>query len=108
MVVPEVESCGMPAEWRQALIASLEQGCAAGVQAGYPLTDLRVTVAEAPYQTGTTTEVGLLAAAQRGLAVAARQGRPTLLEPIMALELVVPTESAGKVLGSLQAEARSH
>jgi len=102
VMVPETEEGGLPAEWRQALIASLEQGCAAGVQAGYPLTDLRVTVAEAPYEAGFTTEVGLLAAAQRGLAVAARQGQPTLLEPIMALELMVPSESAGKVLGSLQ------
>jgi elongation factor G len=83
-------------------LASLEQGCAAGVQAGYPLTDLRVTVVEAPYEAGITTEAGLLAAAQRGFAVAARQGKPTLLEPIMAVELMVPRENAGKVLGTLQ------
>lgn len=103
---PEPEE-QLPAEWKEALVASLEQGCAAGVQAGYPLTDLRVVVAEAPYEINSTTETGLLAAAQRGLAVAARQGRPTLLEPIMALELLVPRESAGKVLGSLQ-QKRGH
>ncbi len=102
MVLPQEDEGGLPLEWRQALEASLEQGCAAGVQAGYPLTDLRVEVVEAPCETGSTTEAGLLAAAQRGLAVAARQGQPTLLEPIMALELMVPRESAGKVLGSLQ------
>ena len=102
VVLPPEEENGLPLEWRQALEASLEQGCAAGVQAGYPLTDLRVEVAEVPYEASTTTEAGLLAAAQRGLAVAARQGQPTLLEPIMALELMVPRESAGKVLGSLQ------
>ncbi len=102
VVLPPEEEGGLPVEWRQALEASLEQGCAAGVQAGYPLTDLRVEVAEAPYEASSTTEAGLLAAAQRGLAVAARQGKPTLLEPIMALELMVPRESAGKVLGSLQ------
>ena len=101
-VVVEAEEKGLPAEWRQALLASLEQACVAGVQAGYPLTDLRVAVVEAPYEAGTTTETGLLAAAQRGLAVAARQGQPTLLEPVMALELMVPSENAGKVLGSLQ------
>ena len=101
-VVVAAEEQGFPAEWRQALLASLEQACVAGVQAGYPLTDLRVAVVEAPYEAGTTTETGLLAAAQRGLAVAARQGQPTLLEPVMALELMVPSENAGKVLGSLQ------
>ncbi len=92
----------LPSEWCQSLKASLQQACAAGVQAGYPLTDLRIVVAEAVYQPQVTTEVGLLAAAQKGLAVAARQGRPTLLEPIMVLELMVPRDSAGKVLGSLQ------
>jgi elongation factor G len=102
VVLPQEEEGGLPPEWRQALLASLEQGCAAGVQAGYPLTDLRVTVVEAPYEAGITTEAGLLAAAQRGFAVAARQGKPTLLEPIMAVELMVPRENAGKVLGTLQ------
>lgn len=103
---PEPEEL-LPAEWKESLLASLQQGCAAGVQAGYPLTDLRVVVVEACYEINSTTETGLLAAAQRGLAVAARQGLPTLLEPIMALELMVPRESAGKVLGSLQ-QKRGH
>jgi elongation factor G len=107
VVLPQEDEGGLPLEWRQALEASLEQGCAAGVKAGYPLTDLQVVVVEAPYVAGTTTEAGLLAAAQRGLAVAARQGQPTLLEPVMALELMVPRESAGKVLGSLQ-QKRGH
>ncbi len=102
VILPPEAETELPLEWRPALLASLEQGCAAGVQAGYPLTDLQVTVVELPYEAGVTTQAGLLAAAQRGLAVATRQGRPTLLEPIMALELMVPRESAGKVLGTLQ------
>jgi elongation factor G len=51
---------------------------------------------------GVTTDGGVLAAARRGTLLAAREGRPLLLEPLMALEITTPQESAGKVLGSLQ------
>jgi elongation factor G len=70
--------------------------------AGYPLTDLRVEMVEAPFVSGLTTEVGLRAAIQRGLAMAVREGQPLLLEPVMAIELLTPGDYAGKVLGSLQ------
>jgi elongation factor G len=69
---------------------------------GYPLTDLEVRVVEAPFESGVTTEIGLRAASQRGLVMAAREGKPVLLEPIMTLEIITPQENAGKVLGSLQ------
>jgi elongation factor G len=57
---------------------------------------------EAPYEPGITTEIGLRAAVHRGLAFALKGGIPTLLEPIMKLELVTPADYTGKVLGSLQ------
>ena len=96
------EDSSLPAELRTLLRESLEQGCSAGVKSGYPLTDLEVRVVEAPFQVGMTTELGLRAAAQRGLMLAAREASPTLLEPVMALELIVPSEYSGKVLGTLQ------
>lgn len=81
---------------------SLQQGFLVGCRTGYPLTDLEVQVVEIPLDSGAPSEPGLRAAALRGLTLAARDGRPMLLEPIMSLELEVPTESLGKVLGSLQ------
>jgi len=92
----------LPAELQEVLRQSLEQACLGGVRSGYPLTDLAVRVLEAPWQNGVTTELGLRAAAQRGVALAAREGTPTLLEPIMSLELIVPVEYAGRVIGTLQ------
>jgi elongation factor G len=102
LVLPAEADSPLPPELRDALREALEQGCTAGVQAGYPLTDLEVAVAEAPFQPGVTTEPGLRAAAQRGLALAAREGAPTLLEPVMALELTVPADYSGRVIGTLQ------
>lgn len=85
-----------------AMEESLQQGCLSGCRTGYRLTDLEVQVMEIPLEAGIPSEPGLRAAALRGLAMAARDGGPLLLEPIMSLELEVPTENLGKVLGSLQ------
>lgn len=81
---------------------NLKQSCMTGCVTGYQLTDLQVEVQEVFFEPGVTTEAGLKAAAQRGIQLAARDGEPYLLEPIMALEITVPTEFLGKVLGALQ------
>jgi len=92
----------LPEELRSTLTESLEQACNGGVCAGYPLTDLRIELSEVRYDPSQTSALALRAAAQRGVAMAARQGSPTLLEPVMSLELIVPGEYSGKVYGSLQ------
>ncbi len=102
LLLPAVEESPLPPELRLALETTLAQGCTAGVRAGYPFTDLEVRVLETPFEPGATTDIGLRAAAQRALALAARDGDPALLEPLMRLELIVPSEQAGRVLGSLQ------
>ena len=83
---------------------SLQQGCLSGCRTGYPLTDLEVQVLEIPLKPGmpSPSEPALRAAARRGMIMAAREAGPLLLEPIMSLELELPAESLGKVLGSLQ------
>ncbi|KIH77852.1 translation elongation factor 2 (EF-2/EF-G) [Geoalkalibacter ferrihydriticus] len=91
----------LPAPWRTLVEDSLRQACRGGVRTGYPLTDVRILVEEAPLVAGHTTELGLRAAAQRGFSRAAREAAPTLLEPVMALELTAPADYTGKVLGAL-------
>ncbi|AMV71022.1 elongation factor G [Desulfuromonas carbonis] len=100
--LPAIDQSPLPPPLRELLKTSLEEGCAGGPLAGYPLTDLRIQVAEAPFDPAVTTAIGVRAAAQRGLALAARDGLPALLEPVMRLELTVPSDQAGRVLGSLQ------
>jgi elongation factor G len=101
VVLPGLES-GVPADLLEALGQTLRQGAQAGPLAGYPLVDLAITVAELPYLPGWTTLLGVRAAAQRGLALAVREAGPTLLEPIMSLEVTTPAEYSGRVLGGLQ------
>jgi elongation factor G len=102
LLFPDAEVFALPAVLQAVLHESLELACRGGVHSGYPLTDLEVRVLEAPFQPGVTTDIGLRAAAQRGVAMAAREGGATLLEPMMSLELVIPGEYAGRVIGSLQ------
>jgi elongation factor G len=100
LFLPPEES--LAGELRLVVEESLAQGCAAGAVAGYPLTDLEIIVLELPVVPGQTTSLGVRAATQRGLALAAREGAPILLEPLMVLEVITPSEYAGKVLGGLQ------
>ena len=91
-----------PEEMGRLLERKILDACQAGPVAGYPLTDLLVQVLAAPYEPGKTSDLGISAAINRALALALRNGKPTLLEPIMALELTTPTDFTGRVMGSLQ------
>jgi len=100
--VPEVPVPPLSADLRAALRQTLEMVCSAGCRTGYPLTDLEVAVAEVPFEQGVTSDAGICAAARRGLIMAARDAAPLLLEPLMALEITMPQEASGKVIGGLQ------
>ena len=101
VTVPGPE-CGVPLELLVAVEATLRQGVQTGPLAGYPLVDLGIEVTDLAYLPGATTLLGVRAAAQRGLSLAVRAAAPTLLEPVMALEVTTPAEYSGRVLGGLQ------
>jgi len=92
----------LPEEWRQRFQEQLENSCQSGAIAGYPLTDLKIEVISAPYESGRTSELGLNAAAVKAVSEAVRKASPTLLEPIMLLELTAPPDYTGRVMGTLQ------
>jgi elongation factor G len=92
----------LPEELLAALRETMQHGVQVGPLAGYPLVDLAVEVVAVPYLAGATTLPGVRAAAQRGLSMAVRAAGPTLLEPVMALEVTTPGEYSGRVLGGLQ------
>jgi elongation factor G len=102
VILPPESQSGLPPEWRSVLEESLIQTSSAGCMTGYPFADLEVRVMEVPFTQGVTTITGIRAAAQRGLVLTAREGGVILLEPIMSLEIISPSESTGRVLGSLQ------
>jgi elongation factor G len=102
IVLPSLEKSSLSTDILAALNETLHMAVQAGVQIGYPMVDLSVVVEQVPIEPGVTSALGVRAAAQRGLTLAVRAAKPILLEPVMALEITLPNEFSGKVLGTLQ------
>jgi elongation factor G len=102
IILPPPNSEGLNEEILFALRETLEMAVSSGVQIGYPMVDLQVVVEQVPITPGVTSALGVRAAAQRGLTLAARAAKPVLLEPVMALEITSPGEFSGKIFGNLQ------
>ena len=72
-----------------------------GIVAGYPMTDVRVTLTDGSYHDVDSSEFAFKAAGSIAFQKAAKAANPVLLEPIMAVEVVTPEEYMGDVMGNL-------
>ena len=99
--IPEQLLLDWPKELAELIKKNLTAACQSGQIAGYPLTDLQLSLIEIPYNSNKTTDLGISAAINRAVSQALQNGKPTLLEPVMALELVAPSDYTGRVMGSL-------
>lgn len=88
-------------------IPSVDAGCRAamefGVLAGYPLTGLRVTLLDGDFHDVDSSEMAFRIAGSLAFKEAARLASPTLLEPMMAVEVTTPEDYLGEVIGNLNA-----
>ena len=86
-------------------VSAVQQGSEAayqgGVLAGYPMVDVRVELKGGSFIDGESTEVGYKVAATLAFREACGKASPVLLEPFMAVEVVVPEEFVGDVIGDL-------
>ncbi len=101
LVRSELPEEHLPEGMEELLLETLEQGLESGVVQGYPLVDIEVVLKDVTYEEGTTTEMALRAAASMGLRKACEQASPVLLEPMMRVEIIVPEEFLGDVIGDL-------
>jgi elongation factor G len=72
-----------------------------GVLAGYPMVDLRVAIVDGSYHDVDSSEMAFKIAGSIGFKEGAKRANPTLLEPMMSLEVIVPEEYMGDVIGDL-------
>ena len=86
----------------EAAMVGLRDAVGSGPLGGYPLEDLEVTLVKIEPRMG-INDIGVKIAAGEAFRAACREGGPKLLEPIMAVEVVVPEEFTGAVLGDLNA-----
>jgi elongation factor G len=93
----------IPQEHAPAVEAGVAEAVERGVLAGRPMTDLRVQVVGGSYHPVDSNNYAFKVASSKAFVAAANQAGPTLLEPVMSLEVVTPDESVGDVLGDLHA-----
>lgn len=93
----------IPKEYFKAIENGIKEAAQSGVLAGYPVTDLKVTLVDGSYHEVDSSEMAFKMAAVFAFKEAFQKGRPTLLEPIMKIEIVMPEDYLGDVLGQVNA-----
>ncbi|MGI5915053.1 MAG: elongation factor G [Anaerolineae bacterium] len=96
---PEV----IPEEFVPIIETSARESMAGGVLAGYPMVDVQATLVDGAFVEGEASEAAFHSATSIAFNRAVQQARPVLLEPIMKLEVIVPDENTGDVIGDINA-----
>jgi len=91
----------IPPEFQTPIREGLSDALLTGVLGNYPLVDLEVTVTSGKAHPVDSSEMAFRTAAVMALRAAVGEASPTLLEPIMKLEIVVPDESLGDIMNDL-------
>jgi elongation factor G len=91
----------IPREYIPAAEKGVREAMENGVLAGYPVVDVTVSLLDGSYHEVDSSELAFKIAASMAFKNAARRAHPVLLEPIMSVEVVVPKEYMGDVIGSL-------
>ncbi len=99
--VNEVFGGSIPKEYIAPAEAGMKEALEGGILAGFPMSDLRVTLYDGSYHDVDSSEIAFKIAGSIAVKEAARRAKPVLLEPIMAVEVVVPEEYMGDVIGDL-------
>jgi len=101
----EFEDCTkggtIPNEYIPAVQQGVKEALENGVIAGYPMVDVRVELLDGSYHEVDSSEIAFKIAGSMALQEGARRANPTILEPIMDIEVVVPEEYMGDVIGDL-------
>ena len=97
----------IPREYIPAIYQGVREAMETGVLAGYEMTGVKVALVDGSYHEVDSSEIAFKIAGSMAFKEAARKARPVLLEPVMKVEVVVPEEYMGDVLGDLNAR-RGH
>ncbi|PYO26678.1 MAG: elongation factor G [Candidatus Rokuibacteriota bacterium] len=91
----------IPREYVPAVEKGIKEAAETGVLAGYPVVDIKVALTDGSYHEVDSSEMAFKIAASMGFKEACRRGKPVLLEPVMDVEVVCPSEYQGAVVGDL-------
>ncbi len=99
--VSKIKGGAIPSEYIPAVQKGVEEALENGVKAGYPMVDMKVTLTDGKYHDVDSSEIAFKVAGSIAFKEAARRAKPVLLEPIFAVEVVVPEDFLGDVIGDL-------
>jgi elongation factor G len=105
--VDEIVSGRVPREYIKPTEAGIREALEAGILAGFPMSDVKVTLYDGSYHDVDSSEMAFKVAGSLAIKEAVRRAKAVLLEPIMAVEVVVPEEYNGTVMGDLNSR-RGH
>jgi elongation factor G len=91
----------IPSEFLPAVEQGIEEALENGVKAGYPMVDVRVELIDGSYHDVDSSEMAFKVAGSMAVQEAAKKANPVLLEPVMSVEVVVPEDFMGDVIGDL-------
>jgi len=97
----EIKGGSVPREYIPAVEKGCEEAMQTGVLAGYPIEDVEVTLYDGSYHDVDSNEMAFKLAASMGFKEACRKASPAILEPMMKVEVEVPEEYMGDVIGDL-------
>ncbi len=99
--VDRIKQGAIPREYIPAVRDGIEEALRRGVVANYPLIDIKVTLLDGSYHEVDSSDMSFKMAGSLAIKEAVRRARPTLLEPIMKLEVFVPEQFLGDILGDI-------
>ena len=91
----------VPREYIGSVEKGVREACEAGVLAGYPILDIKITLYDGSYHEVDSSETAFQIAGSMGLRAAVQKAGPALLEPIEKVEIVTPEEYLGDVMGDV-------
>ncbi|WP_027722740.1 elongation factor G [Maridesulfovibrio zosterae] len=103
-IVFEINTVEWPSDWMDAVADGISDGLQSGVIKGFPVQDVKVRVLELRRKDGESSIPGYHMAAGKALKSALSKSSPKLMEPIMDVEISVPEEFVGDVIGLLGAK----
>ncbi len=102
--VDAIKGGTIPQEYIPAVEKGVKQAMEKGIIAGYPLSDVRITLKDGSYHEVDSSDFAFKIAGSMALQDGARRANPILLEPIMKIEVVVPESFLGDIIGDLSSK----
>ncbi|GBE01786.1 elongation factor G [bacterium BMS3Bbin06] len=99
--VNKVAGGAIPREYISAVAKGVKEATEAGIIAGYPVVDVKVTLYDGSYHEVDSSEMAFKIAGSMGFKEASKKAKPILLEPVMKIEVITPEDYMGDVIGDL-------